>query len=72
GDGILLQSLPKRRQYVVADEVRSLAGKSADASKSTSELIEGSAVSVQAGMKILEPFRDCNHRDRLEVRQLPQ
>lgn len=38
---------------VVADEVRSLAGKSADASKSTSELIEGSAASVQAGMKIL-------------------
>lgn len=33
--------------------MRSLAGKSADASKSTSELIEGSAVSVQAGMKIL-------------------
>ena len=39
---------------VVADEVRSLASKSAEASKSTSVLIEGSARSVEKGMKIAD------------------
>ena len=39
---------------VVADEVRNLASKSAEASKSTSVLIEGSARSVEKGMKIAD------------------
>ena len=39
---------------VVADEVRNLASKSAEASKSTSDLIEGSARSVEKGMKIAD------------------
>lgn len=39
---------------VVADEVRYLASKSAEASKSTSVLIEGSARSVEKGMKIAD------------------
>lgn len=39
---------------VVADEVRSLASKSAEASKSTSVLIEGSARSVENGMRIAD------------------
>ena len=37
---------------VVADEVRNLAGKSAQASKSTSQLIEHSAAAVQTGTEI--------------------
>ena len=39
---------------VVADEVRNLASKSAEASKSTSVLIEGSVRSVEKGMKIAD------------------
>ncbi len=37
---------------VVADEVRNLAGKSASASKSTSELIQGAVSAVEKGMEI--------------------
>ena len=37
---------------VVADEVRNLAGKSASASKSTSELIQGAVTAVEKGMEI--------------------
>ena len=39
---------------VVADEVRNLASKSAEASQSTSVLIEGSARSVEKGMRIAD------------------
>ena len=39
---------------VVADEVRNLASKSAEASKSTSVLIEGSVRSMEKGMKIAD------------------
>lgn len=39
---------------VVADEVRNLAGKSAEASKSTSELIEQAARSVEKGVRIAD------------------
>ena len=43
---------------VVADEVRNLAGKSADASKSTSQLIENSAMAVRTGTEIASHTAD--------------
>lgn len=43
---------------VVADEVRSLAGKSAEAAKSTTALIEGTVISVNHGSKIVTETAD--------------